>query len=59
MLALHGIKFIDRDIAVFLILEAKWQWNYLEQELDQMKRRRRELKEQAVRPKIQTCSTTV
>ena len=55
MLALNEIKLIDRDIAVSLVLEAKWQWNCLDQELDQMKRRRRELKEQAVRPKIQTC----
>ena len=44
MLALNEIKLIDRDIA-----------NCLDQELDQMKRRRRELKEQAVGPKIQTC----
>ena len=55
MLALNEIKSIDRDIAVSLVLEEKWQCNCLNQELDQMKRRRRELKEQAVRPRIQTC----
>ena len=55
MLALNEIKLIDRDIAVSLVLEEKWQWNCLDQELDQMKRRRRKQKKQAVRPKIQTC----